>query len=63
MLQWLSSLSKHARVGLLISAVWIIVITVLGMSPGAYFAGIVLLFGVLPVVIGWGIRYVRRASQ
>lgn len=72
MSQWLSSLGKGARIGLLISVVWLIVVAGISLGAasdgyshnwGADFCVAVLLAGALPVAIGWGIRYVRRAPQ
>ena len=71
MSQWLSSLSKVARVGLVVSVLWLIVVA--GISLGAAndgyndnwatdFVVAVLLVGALPVAVGWGIRYVRRGQ-
>ncbi len=71
MSQWLSSLNKIARVGLVISVLWLIVVAgiSLGASTDGYnnnwvtdFVVAFLLFGALPVAIGWGVRYVRRGS-
>ena len=72
MSEWLSSLSKAARVGLLLSVVWLIVVA--GVSLGAAndgfndnwvtdFVVAVLLVGALPVAIGWGIRFVWRGPR
>jgi hypothetical protein len=72
MAQWLLSLSKGARVGLLVSIVWLIVVA--GVSLGAAndgynhnwgtdFCVALLLVGALPVAIGWGIRYIRRTPH
>jgi hypothetical protein len=69
--QWLASLSKVARIGLVVSILWLIVVA--GISLGAASSGYngnwaadfvvaVLLVGALPVAVGWGIRYVRRGS-
>jgi len=72
MSQWLSSLSKIARIGLVASILWLIVVagfSLMGANNGynetwvTDFVVAVLLVGALPVAVGWGIRYVRRGPQ
>ena len=59
-----SGLSKKARIGFVVSVVWLIVVLVFAMeSASKYryiqdFIGIFLVFGFLPVTIGWGIRWI-----
>ncbi len=72
MTQWILSLGKGARIGFLLSLVWLILVAgiSLGIASdnhshkwGVGFCAVLLLLGVLPVSIGWGIRYIRRAPR
>ena len=61
MTKWLSSLSKSARIGLVISIVWVIGWSSLTFSEIS-FAGFIIL-GVLPVIVGWGFRYIGKGKD
>jgi len=65
----MANLSKKARVGALISAIWLIVIA--SFCIGGYrsyssnenlIVGF-LLIGLLPVAVGWFIRWIRKADH
>ncbi|MEX2163091.1 MAG: hypothetical protein WD823_02455 [Sulfuricaulis sp.] len=66
---WLSGLSRGARIGLVVSAVWIIIIFTIAVSDATgysrfkaeTFFGIFFIIGVLPVMVGWGIRWIRKS--
>lgn len=54
--------TKRQRVGMVISGVWLILI--IGLNIGNRdAANMIFLFGVLPMAIGWGIWWIRRAKQ
>jgi len=50
---WLSGLSKLARIGFVLSTICVL-LTITGAEP---------IFFLLPVVVGWGIRFVLRAGK
>lgn len=64
---WKTKLSKKAKIGVVLSIVWLILlfgITLGNFSTGGYGGpnwgvfNIFFLFGVLPLVIAWGIRWI-----
>jgi hypothetical protein len=62
-----STLSKKEKIGILVSAVWIIIIFVASInnSNGRIdedFFTVFLIFGVLPLLIGWGIRWIKQSG-
>ncbi len=68
LISWLSGLSIPARLGLVASIAWLILIVVtafrlMDVQYGQYEAGAsfgkILIFGVLPVVLGWGARWLK----
>ena len=69
MSHWLSSLSRLARVGLLVSITWAILVvsgSLAGAGSDGEFANwgaVVLFIGLLPIALGWGIRFVRGARR
>ena len=63
----MNPLSKKARVGVVVSIVWLIVLFMIALneSRGCYdeeFLAIFLIGGILPI-IGWGIRWVIQADS
>ncbi len=66
---WLSELSRTARIGLIISLCWIVVVFTVSFDEASEsyskfdmssFLGGFMIIGVLPVVIGWGVRWVKK---
>jgi len=60
-----SSLSKKAKIAALLSMIWLILIFVAAINESRgdideEFLSIFLVFGGLPVLIGWGIRWIRQ---
>lgn len=60
-----STLSKKKRIGILISAVWLIIIFIASINKSygridEDFFTVFLIFGVLPLLIGWGIRWIKQ---
>lgn len=60
-----SDFSRKARIGFVISVVWLIIVLVFAIGQASryrYFQdliGMFLVFGFLPVTIGWGVRWIR----
>lgn len=62
------NLSKKARIGALISVVWLIIIFVVLINESRgdideEFLSNFLIIGVLPILIGWGIRWIKQGSS
>lgn len=61
----MKKLTKKAKTGAVVSVVWLIIlfVTAINGSGGSLdeaFWSIFLLVGALPVLIGWGIRWIRQ---
>jgi len=65
----MANLSKKARVGALISAIWLLLTGSFFIAQSKPFSSTseliaeFLLFGLSPVVIGWFIRWIRQADH
>lgn len=62
------NLSKKAKIGALISAVWLIIIFVASINESRgdideAFHTIFLIYGVLPILIGWGNCWIKHGSN
>jgi hypothetical protein len=60
--------SKKAKIGALISAVWLIIFFVVSINESRgnideEFLSIFLIIGVLPILIGWGIRWIKHGNS
>ena len=57
-------ITKKQRVGIVISAIWLLlaILFTMGVFDGEETIVTFSLFGVLPVIIGWGIWWIRRAK-
>jgi hypothetical protein len=58
-----SRLSRAERIGVVFSAVWIFVVTAFLAGAGGAWEYILpnfLIVGVLPLIIGWGIYWVKK---
>jgi len=54
-------ITKKQRVGIVISAIWLLLAIIVAIEEETI--GIFFLLGVLPVIIGWGIWWIRRAKS
>jgi hypothetical protein len=55
------SMNRWERIGIIISAVWIIVLSVIAMQSLDALQ-FFLIAGVLPIVIGWGMYWIQKAK-
>ena len=70
-MSWLSELTRAARIGFLLSVCWLIAVIVFSINTAdgfrsfdsSTFFSMFLVFGVLPITLGWGIRWIRRSNQ
>ena len=66
---WISQLNKNARIGFVASIIWILFFFVIGISKAdgfgyfdlEEFVDTFILYGIGPVVLGWGIRWIKKA--
>ena len=63
----MNSLSMKARLGVVLSAIWAVIVFVVAIqiNYGNFdqdFWAIFLIFGLLPILIGWGIRWIKQAN-
>lgn len=63
----MTSLSMKARLGAVLSAIWAVIVFVVAIqiNNGYFdqdFLAIFLIFGLLPILIGWGIRWIKQAK-
>jgi hypothetical protein len=54
-------MNRWERIGIVISAVWIIVLSVIAMQSLDALQ-FFLIAGVLPIVIGWGMYWIKKAK-
>ena len=54
-------MNRWERIGIIISAVWIIVLSVIAMQSLDALQ-FFLIAGVLPIVIGWGMYWIKKAK-
>jgi hypothetical protein len=54
-------MNRWERIGIIISAVWIIVLSVIAMQSLDALQ-FFLIAGVLPIVIGWGMYWIQKAK-
>ena len=66
---WLSELSRKARIGLVISICWLLIILLIAVDEASGYHGggageflsIFIIIGMLPVIIGWGVRWIKKS--
>jgi hypothetical protein len=67
---WLTQLSKAARIGLVCSVAWLLVVFAVTVEVAQDYGGhklttflsVFVICGVLPVAVGWGVRWIMSAK-
>ena len=54
------NMTKTAKIFALVSAVWLIIMYAVLMTSYTKETGAFLIVGVVPVVIGWGVYFIRK---
>jgi len=58
----MQQVTKKQRIGLTVSGVWILIIFALANTGDEFCTGFTL-FGILPVLIGWAVWWIRKADK
>ncbi len=53
-------LSKKVKSWILVSTVWLILIYIVANMDGRFEQTVFLILGIIPLIIGWGIYWVRK---
>lgn len=62
-MEWLKQLSKKERAGVVFTVVWAILVGLFAIEQWGEELQVFALFWGLPVVIAWGIYWVRRSPR